>query len=71
MSGAQFAQFRPDPPALLYRQRAARVEDAAGRRVDRARHLAGYRPEGAEKLGLFLQNHGNPVAFRNIWVVEK
>lgn len=31
----------------------------------------GRASEGEKPLGLFLQDHGNPVAFRNIWVVEK
>ncbi len=31
----------------------------------------GYHAEGPEHDSLFIQNHGNPVAFRNIWIVAK
>lgn len=31
----------------------------------------GQQKEGPEPAGLFLQWHGNPVVYKNIWVVEK
>jgi hypothetical protein len=31
----------------------------------------GRHPEGPEPDSVFLQNHGNPVAFRNVWIIEQ
>ena len=35
------------------------------------KHTPGREQEGPDPAALFLQNHGNPVVFRNIWVVKK
>src|SRR5712692_9523703 len=50
MARPQFAQFWADALALCDRERAARVKHAAGRRVDRARHLADDRAKRAARL---------------------
>jgi hypothetical protein len=31
----------------------------------------GNQPEAPSPEGLYLQDHGNPVVFRNIWIIEK
>lgn len=35
------------------------------------KHTPGRIEEGSDPAPLFLQNHGNPVFYRNIWVVKK
>ena len=39
--------------------------------VELPKHTPGRHAEAPEPDGLFLQDHGNPVVFRNIWVVER
>ena len=49
---------KPGPPTITVVHNGVKVHDSV--------ELKG----GASQGGLHLQNHGNPVVYRNIWVVE-
>lgn len=56
------------PARMTVRHNGVLIHDRV--EVGKATGSAG-RKEGAETGPIALQNHGNPVFFRNIWVVEK
>jgi hypothetical protein len=59
---------RTKPAMLTVRHNGVLIHDHV--EVPKATPAAGL-PEGPEPGPIQLQNHGNPVVFRNIWVVEK
>jgi hypothetical protein len=56
------------PAVITVRHNGVLIHDHV--EVPKATASAG-RPEGPEPGPIQLQNHGNPVVFKNIWVVEK
>ncbi len=55
-------------PTLTVKHNGVLVQDHV--KVGKATTSAG-RPEGSDKGPIQLQNHGNPVVYRNIWIVDK
>ncbi len=55
-------------PTMTVKHNGVLVHDHV--KVDHTTTAAG-RPEGADKGPIQLQNHGNPVVYRNIWIVDK
>ncbi|MGE3777305.1 MAG: family 16 glycoside hydrolase, partial [Pirellulaceae bacterium] len=54
-------------PRITVRHNGVVIHD----NLEIAKSTPGYHAEGPGPDSLFLQNHGNPVVFRNVWVVEK
>ena len=59
---------RTKPAILSVRHNGVLIQDRV--EVSKATTSAG-RPEGPDAGPIQLQNHGNPVFYRNIWIVEK
>jgi len=57
-------------PRMTVRHNGVVIHDDVELPADRNTTAAPVGP-GPEKGPVYLQNHGNPVAYRNIWVVEK
>ncbi len=39
--------------------------------IELTNKTGGGQPEGPQPLPILLQDHGNPVHFRNVWLVER
>jgi hypothetical protein len=59
---------KTQPAVMTVRHNGVLIHDHV--EVPRATNAAGH-PEGPEPAPIQLQNHGNPVFFRNIWIVPK
>lgn len=58
------------PPRITVRHNGVVIHDDVPLPADRSTRAAPVRP-GREPGPIYLQDHGDPVRYRNIWVVEK
>ena len=58
------------PPRMTVYHNGVKIHDGVELPADRGTTAAPVKP-GAEKGPVYLQNHGCPVRYRNIWVVEQ
>jgi hypothetical protein len=68
----QAAQFGPDGKkvkgaVITVKHNGVAVQD----KYEITAKTGAGQPEGADARPIVLQNHGNPIFFRNIWMIEK